>query len=370
VDELTKAYLSKKFKEYYSKANLTPPPDFEKREWAFVPFETLPDFFMQRHLSFESLEHLKAYILSSPPAHVFYSSACYLKPKEPMEKKGWLYADLIFDIDADHLPLKDKSMETALKVAKKEIIRLSEILQRDFGISEKDMKIVFSGGRGYHIHVYDRDFQLLGSPERREIVDYLSINSPTNGKSLQMARVRKCVLAFFRNKEKEGKFTEFLKRSGIRSERTKKDLKDLISNKQLGRKFIRGEYDLRKISKGKRFQNMISRILDVCTSKHSIHIDAPVTADVKRLIRFPGSIHGKSGLKTMEIDLNSIEEFDPFADAIAFGDEKVKLTISPEKDVKIQMRGEKFRFKAGERVTAPEFVAIHLLCRGVARYGH
>ncbi|MBO8182065.1 MAG: DNA primase catalytic subunit PriS [Archaeoglobus sp.] len=370
MDDFTKAYLSKKFKEYYEKADLIPPPNFERREWAFVPFEKLPDFFMQRHISFGSLEELKAHILSSPPVHIFYSSACYTNPEEPMEKKGWLYADLIFDIDADHLPLKDKSMENALKVAKKEIIKLSETLQKDFGIAEKDMKIVFSGGRGYHIHVYDRDFQLLGSPERREIVDYLSINSPAEGRSLQIARIRRCVLAFFKNKDKKGELAEFLKKNGIRADKTKKALEILARDKELGKRFIRGEYDLKRISRGKKFQEMVSKLFETCASKHSIHIDAPVTADIKRLIRFPGSIHGKSGLKTMEVELNSIDDFDPFEDAIAFGDEKVKLTILPESDINVRMGGENFRFKAGEKVEAPEFVAIHLLCRGVARYGH
>jgi len=375
VDELTKVYLSKKFREYYSKANLTPPPDFEKREWAFVPFEKLPDFFMQRHISFDSPEELKGYILSTPPAHVFYSSACYLSPKEPMEKKGWLYADLIFDIDADHLPLRPGTpMSEAIEIAKKEIVYLSEILESDFGIEKRKIKIVFSGGRGYHLHVYQEEFRCLGSPERREIVDYLSINSfDVFSKGTQMMRVRKCFLNFIKELKKRGLLEKFIKSHGIKKDVVKKierGLDIIISDKNISRSFILGNYNLKKVSKSKKFEELCDKVLNFCISKASVHIDAPVTADVKRLIRFPGSIHGKSGLKTMEIDLNSIDEFDPFTDAIAFEDEKIKLTILPEKDVRVQMGGEEFRFKAGEKVVAPEFVAVHLLCRGVARYGH
>ncbi len=372
MDEFTKAYLSKKFKEYYSEAKLTPPPDFERREWAFVPFEKLPDFFMQRHISFDTLDELRNHIISSPPAHVFYSSACYSNPREAMEKKGWLYADLIFDIDADHLPLKDTSMENALKVAKTEIIRLSEILQKDFGVSKENMRIIFSGGRGYHLHVYEEEFRYLESPERREIVDYLSINFlDFYSKGTQAMRVRKYFLKIIEElikEEKRENSLKFFKNHGIKKDVVEKIERLLISDRNISRRFILGNYNLQKISKGKKFREICDKIINLCISKVSIHIDAPVTADVKRLIRFPGSIHGKSGLKTMEVDFDLIDEFDPFIDAIPFGDEKVKLMILPERDVKVRMRDEEFHFKAGERATVPEFVAVHLLCRGVARY--
>jgi DNA primase small subunit len=368
VDDLTKAYLSKKFKEYYESARLDLPRDFEKREWAFVPFEKLPDFFMQRHVSFTSEEELRSSILSSPPAHVFYSSACYSNPEDPMERKNWLYADLIFDIDADHLPLKNKNIESAIKAAKKEIIRLHSILQRDFGVSERQMKIVFSGGRGYHLHVFDEELQRLGSAERREIIDYLSINPPA-GRSLQLNRVRRCMLSYFKDLKRKGRLKEVLKRNGIRkTEKIERTLEMLLTNRELEKRFISGEFEFK--SRNKNFQNFVSKVAKMCVSKHSIHLDAPVTADIKRLIRFPGSIHGKSGLITMEVDIDSIREFDPFKDAIAFGDEKVKLTILPEESVKLRLGGEEFKFRGGERAVAPEFVAIHLLCRGVARYGH
>lgn len=366
MDYLTKTYLSKKFREYYEKVRLIPPPKIERREWAFVSLDRLPDFFMQRHISFSSLDELKAHLLSSPPLHVFYSSACYENPDEPMERKGWICADLIFDIDADHLPLKNKSMENALSVAKREVLRLYDVLQKDFGVDGRKMKVVFSGGRGYHIHVYDEDLQHLGSPERREIVDYLSINSPLTGRSLQVARVRRCVLSFFRDLSRKGKLVDFLKKKGVRSEKTMKALEMLVSDRELGKMFIRGDYELR--TRGKNFQKLLSKVFDACVAKHTIHIDAPVTADIKRLIRFPGSIHGKSGLRTMEVDVDGIQEFDPFIDAIAFGDEKVKLTVFPGVDIKLRMGGERFRFKAGEMVEVPEFVAVHLLCRGLARY--
>ena len=34
--------------------------------------------------------------------------------------------------------------------------------------------MAFSGGRGYHIHIFDPKVLTLESPERREIVDYIT----------------------------------------------------------------------------------------------------------------------------------------------------------------------------------------------------
>ncbi len=375
VDDLSKAYLMKKFGEYYSKAELTPPPDFERREWAFVFLENLPAFFMHRHISFHSLESLRSFLISSPPAHIYYSSACYDKPSEPMERKGWLFADLIFDIDADHLPLKPGTkMEDAIEIAKREIIRLTEILENDFGVDARKIKIVFSGGRGYHIHVYDENFRRLESPERREIVDYLSLNSPEiSSASMQMIRVRRCFLAFIKKLIEKGNLSEILKKQGLRkdvTERLEKKLKIMISDEELSKKFLSGKYSIEKITSSKKFLELTDKIIESCISKVGVHIDAPVTADVKRLIRFPGSIHGKSGLRVMEVSRDHLEEFDPFIDAIAFGDEKVEIRLIPNVRVEVRMGGEIFKLRGGEKIKIPEFLAVHLICRGMARYGY
>jgi DNA primase small subunit len=57
---------------------------------------------------------------------------------------------------------------------KSETMRLLDFLTDDFGFSGELLDIVFSGGRGYHVHVRDPAVQTLGSAERREIVDYVS----------------------------------------------------------------------------------------------------------------------------------------------------------------------------------------------------
>jgi DNA primase small subunit len=61
-----------------------------------------------------------------------------------------------------------------LDKVKEEIIKLvDEYLLRDLAFDEKDLELVFSGGRGYHVHVRDPRVWELDSHERKEVVDYI-----------------------------------------------------------------------------------------------------------------------------------------------------------------------------------------------------
>lgn len=311
-----KQYLIKKFSNYYLKNKIDLPREFKKREFAFVPFESIPEFVMKRHISFESEEDFQNYVIREVPAHVYYSSAYYDKPdEERMEKKGWIGADLIFDIDGDHLPIKTKDVTATLERAKMEVKKLIKLLKMDFGVRE--VEIFFSGGRGYHVHVLDEDFRYLEAPERREIIDYLMLN---NLKLFEKKAHMKSNV--------EIRIKRFLSKKGVSERNWKKE------------KFIKSAINALKV-----------------------YIDAPVTADVKRLIRMPGTLHGKSGLRVTKV--KDLESFDPFIDAVAFGEEKVRVRIL--RKVKMKMGGYELNFSPGDTAEVPEFSAIYLLCRGFAK---
>ncbi len=334
---LTKFFLMRKFEEYYLRNDLTLPRKFEMREFAFVPLELLPDFVMFRHISFKSHEEFKAYVLSKIPAHVYYSSAYYENPGEDkMDRKGWVGADLIFDIDADHLPVRTRSFVKSLEVAKREVKKLIAVLRKDFGVDEDDMRVYFSGGRGYHVHVHSQDFLTLGSAERREIVDYLLLNSPDLSRRSNAARR---VLLYVKKK--------------------------LRRNEELRKKFGVSEEELRGELMTKNLKKAYEALKSEALAKLRIYIDAPVTADVKRLIRMPGSIHGKTGLRVTEVD--DIDTFQPLKDAIAFGDEPV--TVRVKEKVTLEIGDCNIRLQKGEVAKLPEYAAVFLLCRGLAIYG-
>ncbi len=353
--EITRIYLQKKFQEYYR--NMKPEVrHLDRREWAFVPLKAFPDFVMCRHMSFSSEDEFKAYVMTNTPLHAYYSSAYYERPgEERMDDKGWLKADLIFDIDADHIPVKNAGtfdgMVKALKLAKKEILRLYELLEKDFGA--EDMEVVFSGSRGYHIHVYDEDFLTLGSAERREIVNYFTLNRIGDYLSTQRRRVCRCASRLLLLRLKRGNL----------SARVEENLR-----KKLNRSTLRmlANCDTKPLTKTEK--KLFDECFYACIEKMRIHVDEPVTSDTHRLIRLPYSLHGKTGFIVKPLSLDELESFDPFRDAIAFGSESVKVRCI--RHARLKIGDVELKLKAGDRAVIPEYAAVYLICRGIALYGH
>lgn len=173
-DDATLAWVKGRFRAYYRERDLELPPRFARREYGFMFWEA---GMMQRHKSFKSAAELKRFLGGNVPMHVYYSSAYYETPGAPtMEEKGWLGADLVFDLDADHIErVKGMPYEAMLEEVRREIVRIVDgYLLADFGFDPSALLITFSGGRGYHIHVRDPRVWELGSHERREIVDYIT----------------------------------------------------------------------------------------------------------------------------------------------------------------------------------------------------
>jgi DNA primase small subunit len=90
-------------------------------------------------------------------------------------------------------------------------------------------------------------------------------------------------------------------------------------------------------------------------------VDEPVTSDIKRLIRLPFSLHGKTGLRVVAMHREDLEGFDPMRDASpeVFGDEPIKVRMQRKVDIRI--RGERFVLDGDTEV--PEFAAVFLICR-------
>ena len=93
----------------------------------------------------------------------------------------------------------------------------------------------------------------------------------------------------------------------------------------------------------------------------------PVTADIKRLIRLPGSVHGKSGLRVTPITRQELTDFDPLQMAVpdVYTDDPVKITM--KRDSELDMKGEHIVLKGETEV--PEFAAIFLVGRKMADVG-
>ena len=91
--------------------------------------------------------------------------------------------------------------------------------------------------------------------------------------------------------------------------------------------------------------------------------DEPVTCDVKRLIRLPGSLHGKTGFKVKKLTLDTLSDFDPLVDTIVFSDEMVKVLLN--KPFSISIKNDRFKLEAGVQ-TVPKYLAVFLIGRKLA----
>ena len=91
--------------------------------------------------------------------------------------------------------------------------------------------------------------------------------------------------------------------------------------------------------------------------------DEPVTTDVKRLIRFPLSLHGGTGLRVTPLTISGLDAFDPLRDAVVFGGRPVEVFLGAP--YSIEMGGESFDLEEGPAVV-PQYAAVFLAGRKVA----
>ena len=381
-------FLKNRFQEYYRESKVELPDRFGRREFAFVFFGGRG---MLRHLSFHHKKDFAEFLQERPPAHTYYSSAYYQKPGAPtMQEKKWMGAELIFDLDSDHLPNAEKlNYAESLEQVKKEFKKLvEEFLLGDFGFNEKYLELYFSGGRGYHCHVKDPNIFDLGSNERREIVDYItgrdlkdsiifrerSIGKRqygrrffASGKSLKMpgpdepgwkGRISRGIIDIVNEIKKSDDPVKKLEEYGVKKTDAEKLIADLSEDRI---KRIRdGLLDQSKTIR-RFFLNSVLR--KTAVSLAAGETDEPVTCDVKRLIRLPFSLHAKTGFKVTKLTIDDLNDFNPLRDAIVFGENAVKIKL--KQPFIIKMNEESFNLKEGEQ-EVPTYLAVFLIGRKIA----
>jgi DNA primase small subunit len=346
---------------------------------------------MVRHLSFNRRRDFFDFLEKKVPRHVYYSSAYYQVPGAPrMQDKKWMGAELIFDLDSDHIADADKmSYAESLEKVKIEFRKLVlEFLMEDFGFSEKFLELYFSGGRGYHCHVKDPAVFDLDSSERGELVDYItgkglqdslvfhdyvtkkrrygkryyaadrSLHMPPPGERGWKGRISRGVIDIVNEIKSCDDPVERLQRYGVK----KKDAERLVVElsvermKRIKEGFLDQSKTIRRF-----FLNSALRKTAVALSAGET--DEPVTCDVKRLIRLPFSLHGKTGLKVVRVGIDELEDFNPLRDAVVFDDEPVEVELY--ESFSINMKDKEFSLKKGMNVV-PMYLAVFLVGGGKA----
>jgi DNA primase small subunit len=411
VEVASREWVYDKFAEFYNRPStqIPPPVGFAQREFAFLLFK---ERVMVRHRSFANPKAFTQNLKERIPSDVYHSIAYYEYPDADMEKKGWSGADLVFDIDADHIPTtcnkihdawtcgnkdcgfdgkgitpeecpicggvkfetKTWACDECIDTTRHETRKLLDMLTNDFGFPEEEIHTFFSGHRGFHIHVEDEAARGLDAVARKEIVDYVmgigldlfEKSSRDGGKSKRKPSAPAFSLGNYGWKRRL--------KNGMRRfivDATKETLLDAGVIKKSAEVILRNkEAILKRCVEENRWEGGVKgvgvdtwkRLAEYVKNQEIAQIDTVVTTDIHRLIRMNGTLHGKTGLLKKEFPIDKLDEFDPFVEAVAFkeGEAEVFVSEAPE----FRLSGRTFGPYKNQTVKVPTAAAVLLICKG------
>jgi DNA primase small subunit len=357
MNERTTNFLRQAYREYYFRGQDTIelPDDVGSREFGYIPFGGG----MVRHLSFRNKGEALAEILKQSPSSVYCSNARYEFPTRQVEEKGWLGAELIFDIDATDIPTACKRnhdswycetchasgklpkpakcpkcgspaaefhgvCEECLDAAKEHASRVVLFLTEDFGVDPDAIRVYFSGNRGYHLHVYDERFDPLDQQARGEIAEYM------RGSTLPPFQT---MAASLRRRTPTGPLGAGWTR------RVTSYVADHNQN----------------------YGGTLQKLVSEAVSSQRALVDSSVTTDIHRVFRLAGTLHGNTGMAKARV--RSMAKFDPQEDPVVLNAKPVRLEVSyyPRFRVKHKDYGP---YKS-ETVELPVYAAVSILTRGL-----
>jgi len=363
-------FLEESFKKYYfDNFDLIHVPErTSEREFGFQKFNSG----MTRHISLKDDKELHLLFMENIPSDVYCSNAYYSFPNLAMNEKDWKEADLIFDIDAkdlhldcrqnhsvtkcnecnqvsnsnDHcskcnstkLDTKSLPCENCIDASKKEVIKLSNILIDDLGVERNNIHVYFSGNEGFHVYVYNSQFQVLGSRERAELVDYIMFRGAipeTFG--MKKLKPNRSLFPKFEEKGWRGRLSKEI--YGSQSKRSK-IISELISNGY----------------------SSFQKNLENTSHKIGAQVDPNVTMDIHRIFRLPGSLNSKSGLT--KIFCKDLQKFDPYSESSFLNENTVEITANCP--IEFKLKNKKFGPYDNETATVPTYAAAYMICKNLA----
>jgi DNA primase small subunit len=404
--EASREFVFQRFSEFYRDPQtvIPQPPSSQQREFAYLMFK---ERFMVRHRRFSGISNLRAVLADTIPSDVYHSCAYYENPDYDMDKKGWIGSDLVFDIDADHIPTKCNKVhdeftctkcgftgrglipetcpacentkfeaktwpcDLCIEASRVEAAKLIDMLEKDFGFAQDELRVFFSGHRGYHVHVETEAVRSLDAMARKEIVDYVTglglsiLDKDLHERKPQKASAKKFMLHDFGwNRRLKVGMQDFLL-SATREDLHAVGIKSpaLLKNKDavIKRAISDGRWESINGVSVATWLKLAEHIREEQASK----IDTVVTTDIHRLIRMNGTLHGKTGLKKIEFPAKDLQSFDPFTGAVAFkkGEATVLVSDAPE----FRLDGRTWGPYRNKTVELPTAVAVMLICKGRAK---
>jgi len=371
---------------------------------------------MIRHKAFASPHSLHSFVKERIPSDIYHSCAYYDNPEADMDKKGWSGADLVFDIDADHITtgcgkihdewkcsnpnclvsgglsgkgltpeecpacggtkfeVKTWACDQCIGTTREETRKLLEMLTDDFGFSEHEIHTFFSGHRGYHVHVENEAVRSLDAMARKEIVDYVC------GLGLELFDKKRRKSATLKRKASSPVFSlgdygwKRRLKAGMRKfveGASKEDLLNVGLTRQAADSIFKHKIAiLKQCFDENRWKNIRGtyenwvKLAEHVKNQQIAQIDTVVTSDIHRLIRAKGTLHGKTGLSKVEFPVKDLERFDPFVEAVAFKEGAARVLVSNAPEFKLS--GETFGPYKNQKVELPTAAAVLLILKGRA----
>ena len=364
-------FLENSFKKYYFEHfdQIKVPERTSEREFGYQKFNSG----MTRHIAIKDDKELHLMLIQNIPSDVYCSNAYYTFPNLPMNEKDWKEADLIFDIDAKDLnlfcrenhtvsicnecnevsknslqcskcnstKLEKKSLpcKNCIDASKIEVSKLSQVLIDDLAITKDNIHVYFSGNEGFHVYVYNSQFQGIGSRERSELTDYISLRGAIP-ETFGMKKLKQDRASFpdFNEKGWRGRFAKQI----------------------FGSKYKRSKIITELLING---YSSFQKTLDDLSESIGVKIDPNVTMDIHRIFRLPGSINSKSGLT--KIQCNDLLKFDPYVEASFLSDNTVEVFANCP--IEFKLKNKTFGPYINEKVTVPTFAAVYMICKKLAR---
>ena len=391
------ARFAHRFSQYYRTAELWSPPRLRTREWMFIPFGGAPPL---RHKGFSDVGQVQRFLTERAMHSCFYSTAYWKRPHElKMADKLWQGADLIFDLDGDHLPgVTDRDFPGMLRVIQEQAWSLwNDFLEPEFGFSEEYLQVTFSGHRGFHLHYRDPSLFHLDSEARRELVAHIrgegvdvqgglaryhnneakgwtqrirsgmegmintlqSVHRLEEGSSSELRRLEAALQAL---QDREGQTSQ-------RSAASIKKLAELLDHPQRVQRLKEGKFEILGAYQGL-FLNLLKADASVVLGAAG-ETDEVVTIDVRRQIRWPTSLHGKSGMRVSEfplqrLDPDSSNAYNPLHEAFVLGNDTTQELEWLVDDAVAQFGDLRLESQSGRRFSIHESGATFLVLKGWA----
>lgn len=364
------SFLENSFKKYYFEhfEQIHTPNRTSEREFGYQKF----NYGMTRHISIKDDKELHLLLMKNIPSDVYCSNAYYSFPNLPMNEKDWKEADLIFDIDSKDLNLDCRIGHTvsicnncntisnyqiqcqkcgSSKIEKKslpcnncingskiEVQKLHDILANDLAVDKNDIHVYFSGNEGFHVYVYNSQFQSLGSRERSELADYIMFNG-----------VMPETFGMKKFKPDRSSFPD-LSEKGWRGRFSKEVFKTKSKRSKIISELLINGY------------SSFQKHLETLSTQIGVRIDPNVTMDIHRIFRLPGSLNSKSGLT--KIYCKDITKFDPYSEASLLDGDSVEVTANCP--IQFKLKNKKFGPYDHEKVSVPTYAAAYMICKNLA----